>query len=192
MKVCCSITFWLLVLFSLTTQSLHTIILFLLFIEQLPRVEIYCYPFSTHSLHLYCQDVQPEHHFDGRTLVIPDGALPFIGWQEARCDVSLSSISATPQKFSVTRNLISYNGTLLLLLQDTVLCISSSLDSALLRTAFCSVSLIQIFGSVAFVVGFEEFRKVPGPNIAPSLVTVLEIYTRNISLELSLLCVRRC
>lgn len=58
LKVCCGITFWLFVLFSLAAHCLQTpIIFFLLSMEHLPRLEIYCHPFSTYSLNLYCQAV---------------------------------------------------------------------------------------------------------------------------------------
>lgn len=56
------------------------------------------------------------------------------------------SVSAPLQKLSVTGNLIGHSRVLLLLLLDAALFVSSSLDSALLRTAFCSVLLIQMFG----------------------------------------------
>lgn len=42
------------------------------------------------------------------------------------------------------------------------------------------------------MVGFEELKKTPGPNIALSLVTVTEMHARNFSYELSFLGVRQC
>lgn len=62
------------------------------------------------------------------------------------------SASEPLQKLNVTGKLISHSGALLLLLHDValfIISISSSLYSALLRTAFCSVLLIQMFGKAS-------------------------------------------
>lgn len=91
------------------------------------------------------------------------------------------------QKLSVTGNSIGHSGALLLLLQDAaLLIIRPLLDGVPLRAAFISVLLIQIFGRLAFVVGFEEFRKAPDPSVSPSRVIGPEMHIRNISLELPL------
>lgn len=41
------------------------------------------------------------------------------------------------------------------------------------------------------MVGFEEFRKAPGPYISSLMVTVPETHTRDISLELSLFGIKQ-
>lgn len=74
------------------------------------------------------------------------------------------SASAPLQKLSVTGNLIGHSGALLLLLQDAGLFVSSSLDSALLRTAFCSVLLIQMFRRDSHCGRIWRIQKGSGPR----------------------------